>query len=591
MSSDAVSSAPVAVLSPGQGSLALEPFAQLAEDKTGRLTVDSVDSAAHWQPLPASGFNPGFSHSSWWLRIGVHNPGSAPQTLLLDTDSALADYLDLMLVHADGQVQSSLTGDRRPFATRALENRTFALPFTLAPGERATLYLRQASHDGLQEVLRPRLWELNAFAPHLQRETLLFGLYFGTIAAIFLYNLFLFLSAPERNMGLYLLYVAGMFGWAFTFRGYSLQYLWPDSPDLNNQLLPLLAGVCYCAIGLFAQEYLQLRHMAPRWMLRAHQTLYILNALTMLPALFGHYSLAFALLLPVGSLALLQVNLFCIWLWRRGSRPAHFFLLSFTLQSIGILMYFLRMLGVLEPGLIVEYSMHIGSFLQVLLLALGVADQWNTLKAEKLKAEQQARAAEHTLNTQLAVEVRQRTEELQLANQRLSELAITDELTGAFNRRHFNQMFTTTYAGHRRLQTPFAFCMIDIDYFKSFNDLCGHKAGDDALRKVSQCLRSHLKRDTDALFRLGGEEFGILMCMDSPGRKAPPFVENLREAIEAMNLPHPGSKFGRVTASFGLLTAETDSTLSSADEVYSRADALLYQAKASGRNRLVHGRG
>ena len=591
----------VAVLAQGQHSLALEPYLQQLEDPAGDLgledlELDNLDLAnlksAPWQPLPATGFNPGFSRSAWWLRVQLHNASPQPLQALLDTDSALADYLDLALVRTDGHTEWTRTGDRRPFASRPLETRTVVLPVQLAPGEKVTLYLRQTSHDGLQEVLRPRLWQASAFTSKLQQEALLFGVYFGTITAIFLYNLFLYVSARERSMGLYLLYVAAIFGWAFTFRGYALQYVWPQWPTFNNQALPLFASLCYCTIGLFALDYLQLKRAAPRWIYRTHCTLILLNSATLILPLFGFYSLAFATSLPVGGVTLVLVNLFCVHLWlRRDSRPARYFLLSFTLQAVGVALYYLRMLGWLQAGLVAEYSMQVGSFLQVLLLALGVADQMSTLKADKLKAEQQARAAQLALNTQLSIEVKQRTEELELANRRLGELAITDELTGAFNRRHFNQVFEAEFAAHRRLKTPFAFCMIDIDRFKQYNDQCGHQAGDEVLRQISQCLQEQLRRRKDCLFRLGGEEFAILLCVGQPPDQSLPFIEQLRQAIEQLGLPHPGNEAGVVTASFGLLTLDGDSHLERAGDAYARTDALLYQAKAAGRNCVMHGTG
>ncbi|MGJ8668288.1 MAG: GGDEF domain-containing protein [Oceanococcus sp.] len=230
--------------------------------------------------------------------------------------------------------------------------------------------------------------------------------------------------------------------------------------------------------------------------------------------------------------------------------------------------------------------MQVGSGLEVLLLAFGLADQMNTLKSDKLKAEKQARMAQHDMVNKLAVEVSQRTAELEQANHRLNELATVDELTGALNRRRFNQLFSAELTSRQQQAQPFAFCMIDIDGFKRYNDECGHQAGDQVLQQLSRCLQNQLKGGQGQLFRLGGEEFGVLFSSEIAAAELQDVAETLRQAIEELAIAHPGG--GVVTASFGLLTLAPGSPVSESHDVYLRADELLYKAKANGRNCIVH---
>lgn len=564
-------------------------FSDVLEDPSRQLAItDLLQGRYQWTPLQADSLTPGFSRSAWWLRLQLRNETGATQHLLLDTGTALVDFLDLHVVHSDGRIDSAQTGDRRPFATRPLPTRTLVMPVTLAAGETVWLYLRMDTFDGLHEVVSPRLLNVADHAGRLQGETLALGLYFGTLGAVLLYNLFLYISTRERGFRLYLLYVAAFLFWGVAFRGYGLQYWWPESPVLNNQILPEAASICYCMFGLFAMEYLDVKRTAPRWLYLTNWLAIVSNILTLLPPLLGYYALAFALSVPTGIIMILSALMTGALLLRRGSRPARYFLLAFTLLAVGVASYYVQLLGWVAAGPLTEYGIQVGSGLEVLLLAFGLADQMNVLKADKLKAEQEARAAQLALNTQLAFEVRQRTEELEQANRRLNELAITDELTGAYNRRHFNQVFENAFANHRRLRTPLAFCMIDIDHFKLYNDTYGHQAGDDVLRKVSQSLREQLRRSNDYLFRLGGEEFAILLSVDNQPTKCMPFVDQLRRAIEQLAIPHSGNVAGVVTASFGLLTLDQPTTLERASDAYARADALLYQAKSGGRNRVVY---
>lgn len=561
----------------------------LLEDPSRTLTVTDLHQGQHtWTPLQADSMTPGFSRSAWWLRASLHNGSAESRHLLLESGTGLVDFLDFHVVHGDGRIISVQTGDRRPFASRPMATRALVFPLDLKPGETAWIYLRMDSFDGLHEVVSPRLTNPLDFAERLQGETLALGLYFGTMGAVLLYNLFLFISTRERGFRLYLLYVAAFFLWSFAFRGYGLQYAWPDSPVLNNQILPVGASLCYCMFGLFAMEYLNVKRDAPRWLYFVNWAAILSNFLTLVPPLLGFYALSFALSVPTGLIMIIFAVVTGALLMRAGSRPARYFLLAFTLLALGVAAYYVQLLGWVPAGPLTEYGVQIGSGLEVLLLAFGLADQMNALKADKLKAEQEARAAQLALNTQLASEVQQRTLELQQANQRLIELSITDELTGAFNRRHFNQQFENAFASHLRHCTPFAFCMIDIDHFKVYNDTYGHQAGDDVLRQVSQCLRARLRRSNDSLFRLGGEEFALLLSVDQPPAKCMPFVDQLRRAIEELGIPHSGNGAGVVTASFGLLTLARPTTLQRAADVYARTDELLYQAKHSGRNRMVH---
>ena len=126
--------------------------------------------------------------------------------------------------------------------------------------------------------------------------------------------------------------------------------------------------------------------------------------------------------------------------------------------------------------------------------------------------------------------------------------------------------------------------MCDIDYFKPFNDSYGHQSGDECLRQIAHTLSRTMDRGGDLLARYGGEEFVALLPGTTLGGAS--FVaEQMRLAVEQLGLPHPGSPYGRVTASFGVASAvampETDP-----QNLVGAADLGLYKAKHAGRNRV-----
>lgn len=586
LSGTTLASAPPVPLSGMHEVLELGAYAERLQDPQAQLSWDELPDQG-WLPPAAASFSAGFSTSAWWWRVTLLNDSASTQDYFLDTVSSVADYLDLYLLREDGQLQVLSSGDRRAFDTRALPLRTVVQPLRLEAGERLQLYLRMASWDGLHEVVHLRLLTADAFVARQQLQSLALGIYYGTLIAILLYNLFLFLFIRERVFGLYVFYVAAFLVWSYILRGYGLQYLWPDSPHFNNQALPVAANFCYISFGLFALDYLQIKARAPHWLYRALWLAIVLNLLACLPALLGYYALSFAISLPTGTLMVLLAVVSGVMMGRRGSRAAHYFLVAFGFLAAGVLLYYLQLTGVIRAGALSEYGVQIGSALEVLLLAFGLADQMNSLKADKLRAERQARQAQNQLATRLADEVQQRTVELEQANRRLETLASVDELTGALNRRRFNQMFEQQFDASRQAARQLAFCMIDIDLFKRYNDQAGHQAGDEILKKISRCLQAELNDGEAFLFRLGGEEFGLLLTAGPHLHAAEAFVERLREQVAALGIAHPDPDCELVTASFGLAIRTADSTLNQARQLYKRADELLYQAKSRGRNQLV----
>lgn len=171
------------------------------------------------------------------------------------------------------------------------------------------------------------------------------------------------------------------------------------------------------------------------------------------------------------------------------------------------------------------------------------------------------------------------------SKKRIEEIAIHDELTQLFNRRHFNEVFEHECNRAKRAASNFLFVMIDVDNFKNYNDTYGHQDGDRVLQKIGKILKENTKRSGDYAFRLGGEEFGIL-AQNRLKEKALLFVEKIRKAVEEHKIEHKlNNDVGHITISAGiffrLLKIEDTSA-----KIYKKADELLYKAKAKGRNRI-----
>jgi diguanylate cyclase (GGDEF)-like protein len=567
---------------------ALAPALQTLEDPKGSLTLDAVQTSTAWQSLQGNALNFGFSRSTWWVRISLHNPTPDDQLRLLDLNSALIDRVDVTLIRGTHTLTTLRTGDRLPFASRLVPVRSLVMPVNLAPGETVTLYLRFQAHDGLHEISVPTLWQPPAFAAHTQTESLTFGLYYGLLITVLLYNLFLFVSTRDPGFGYYVAYIAAFFVWAFIFRGLACQYWWPDSPNFNNQILPVAANLAYITMGIFVMHYLQ-TWQAPTHRLHRLACWSLLGiALGSLPALFNAYALTFAISSVFGLVLIACLVGAGVKLLKAGSRPARYFALAFSSLAVGVVLYYLRVLGVVPANTLTDNFMQIGSAAEALLLAFGLADHMNTLKAQKLQAEQEALHAQTALTTELESLVSSRTTALELANSQLAALSMTDELTGVFNRRQFNKDLAMALSLHARHHTPMALCLLDVDHFKRYNDHYGHPAGDHVLQDMARALIAQLHRINDKLYRVGGEEFAILLDTTEPAEHTLAFVDQLVHTVDQLGLTHVDAPLGRVSISLGLviLTARHHPT-PDPHALYAMADEMLYEAKGAGRNRAM----
>ena len=171
---------------------------------------------------------------------------------------------------------------------------------------------------------------------------------------------------------------------------------------------------------------------------------------------------------------------------------------------------------------------------------------------------------------------------------RAEELSITDDLTSLFNRRHFNNLFPQELARAEREKKLLALMIIDVDYFKPYNDNYGHQKGDHVLQTIARSITEQLRRAGDFAFRIGGEEFGAIVSADH-SNEIYQLAEKLRKAIEDLKIEHNYNKVSPyITVSIGIKTSDLHGTQSADMElIYRLADEALYQAKESGRNRIV----
>lgn len=180
-------------------------------------------------------------------------------------------------------------------------------------------------------------------------------------------------------------------------------------------------------------------------------------------------------------------------------------------------------------------------------------------------------------------ELRERNTELEGLLSRTEQLAMSDALTGVFNRRRFGDVLRHEWASARRYKHPLSLLLFDVDHFKAVNDDRGHAAGDETLKNVAGIISSSI-REVDLCARYGGDEF-VLLLPHTPGVNATVVAERVREKLARVRTTWAGAA-AKVSLSVGVASNE-DTALEKPDDLVEAADRALYEAKRAGRDRVV----
>jgi len=275
-------------------------------------------------------------------------------------------------------------GEDYPFGKRELKHPSFVFHLQVPAGKETTYYLRFESTGSVQLPLT--LLSPAAFAAKDHEQRIVFGLYYGIILALLLYNIFLFFSLRDKNYLYYVLYLASYGLLQLLLNGLASEYIWPDLPWWSNKSMPFLISVVLLWVSRFSSNFLVCRVYAPKTD-KFFSALIFISIAGMLWSLFGNYYIA--LLISIGTIALWIPAAISAGIisWRKGYRPARYFIIAWTTFLSGAFIYILRASGFIPNTFITTNSMQIGSALEVILLSLALADRIDIIKKEKEDAQ------------------------------------------------------------------------------------------------------------------------------------------------------------------------------------------------------------
>jgi len=201
------------------------------------------------------------------------------------------------------------------------------------------------------------------------------------------------------------------------------------------------------------------------------------------------------------------------------------------------------------------------------------------------KLAEEALKIERELLFEAQRELEESNSKLKELNLQLEQLSIIDELSGLYNRRYFDNTLLQEFNRHKRMSKPLSLIMCDIDYFKKYNDMLGHQAGDRCIQLVAGALKKGATRPSDTVARYGGEEFVVILPItdESGCRKV---AEQIQEEMHNLAVLHPGSIVSaNVTVSIGMTTVIPDDTIKLGD-IVALADNAMYESKSKGRDQI-----
>jgi len=512
------------------------------EDPTRSMTIGAVAASpdfAPMHPLPNE-------KSAYWLRLTYTTANTTKKWLLFM--GFKPETVSLYVRNPDGTYAVTTSGNAIPFADRPVKYYgavLLNLPPAPAP---ATVYIRVTTREPELTIAIDSLETMEA----VSRTT--FAIIVGLdsiILSLLLSCLVFYATSRDRTYLLYMVYLVCELLYRSNDQGLAAAWFWPHWGISSLTLGALLDGARIVAATTFLRAFLNLRQVSP-WL----DKLNIAFA-----AIFGVLALACFAGLPVRASWLSELSLVYVplWLvsalyaWRRGERQAILIAVGWSLLMLFSVGFGLKQLGFARGNIIVELIIsqgrNFGVGLQTLFLSLAISTDLRRLMRSR---------------------------------QYFATLAAIDALTGLSNRRAFEDALEREWNRAARAQEPLSLLIVDVDYFKKYNDEQGHAEGDLLLRTVAQRGDAVLRHAGDLFCRYGGDEFAVILP-ESDEATAMRIAERIRAAIFERAIPNPGSPLAIVTLSVGVATGLPSDGLESFN-LFERADRALYAAKGRGRN-------
>ena len=510
------------------------------------LTLEEVRNAyssgqfLSWDK-PALSF--GIGASPVWVRFTVENNNNHNLVRRLIIENSWLDLAELYIIKDGEIVDQQKAGDSLLFTERTVKHRFLTFDHEYSPGL-SEVYIRASTPDPM--VLPIFFGDIESSSTRDVFNGYSYGMLYGILIALLLYNLSLYFSIKQSRYLYYVLYLSMFLFMNISYTGHGYALIWPGSITLQKWLNPLSISLVATTGIVFAFSFLKIRDLFPRLYYKTivfsvfFWGLQLLFMLLNMQTASVVVAIAFVMFFSAFTLYAAIIS------FHKGHSDAIYYLIASIATLIGIAVTALTVWAIIPYSLLTYRAAEIAVSLDAVLLSIALAEQFRRAQKETAVAQQLARI---------------------------------DMLTNLNNRRAFNEISAPIWHNAIRHKHELCIILLDIDEFKSINDTYGHSAGDQVLREISAAL-DNIVREGDVLARWGGEEFAIMLPQTSLDH-AIKMAERIRKTISRLQVVTETAVI-KTTVSLGV--AQKNNNTSSIDKLFTIADAGLYQAKTTGRN-------
>ncbi|RLA71407.1 MAG: hypothetical protein DRG09_00345 [Epsilonproteobacteria bacterium] len=515
-------------------------------DESENMSFDQVQKQKFIQG--SNNLTLGTTANVTWVKIILLNETDSSKELFLHNAVAYhAESIHFYEVEDNTLINDIRFEPRHYVNTEEMYGAEALYTLTLKPGQTKSIYMQ--SHFLAYQLIELSIYDQKASTEDLVHRFMPIVILFSILATLALYYFILYISAGYKEYIYYSLYlISSSVFLAYCYGMVSHYFHIYGEWGLK---LTALAIVSPIFLALFIKSIFKTKE---NYRLQDHfiNSIIVIFSLTYLYSFFEYYqAIEFTSILFVYFLiVMLGVS---ISLYRKNAPMIKYFFIAHIFYLIFSLIAILFYNSGIEYNYLTSHSIAIGTMFEALILGFLVSYRIRLLESD---------------------------------NKEKEKIISIDAMTSLYNKSHFEERLEKELLIHRRDKSGLTLMIIDIDYFKQYNDTYGHLEGDKTLIRVARSLQNSLKRPSDMAFRVGGEEFAIL-CTGMEDNMAVSFANKLRTNIENLKIKHKKSSvYKYITVSIGLYTVPHH-YMSSQDQIYRHADSALYEAKSTGRNRVV----
>ncbi len=371
-------------------------------------------------PMTKKNTTLGFKKETVWIYVKVRNKTKQQLSNIIQFTYPLHDFIDVYMYDDSKITERYRTGDLTKFQTRKIKTNDFIIPYKIAPKETKTIIFKINSQSALN--IEMNFLSQNEYLSQLNNKNILYGIYYGAVLIMLLYNFILFFIIKEK---VYLYYVAFHFTNLFTqlgLNGLAFEYFYPAYPLLNTVFIPVTFALSNYYIIKFALNFLEFQKLKTKFS-RYFQLLSFLSIIALLFAFILPYATIIVLIVLLSMITVLSLFFTGLYILKRYKTDASkFFIIAWSFLLLGIFIEEAHNLGFLASSFITSYASQIGAFIELTLLSIALAYRYNTLFISLTKT----KADLVILNKSLEEKVQERTQSLDEKNKHL-HLEVTNK--------------------------------------------------------------------------------------------------------------------------------------------------------------------